>query len=95
MADEFDDRLRKARTRHGLDVAKDGDKGGALGPWGFGLRAGVELVSSLMVGAGLGYLLDRWLGTSPWLLMVMILVGGAAGVMNIYRLFMPPKRPTL
>jgi len=93
VADEFDDRLRKARTRHGLDAAENGGKGSVPGPWGFGLRAGVELVSALIVGVGLGFLLDRWLGTSPWLLMVMILVGGAAGVMNIYRLFMPPKRP--
>lgn len=93
MPDDFDERLRKARTRQGLDPTPG--KGGGLpqSSWGFGLRAGVELVSSLIVGAGLGFMLDRWLGTTPWLLLVFFLVGGAAGVMNIYRLVMPAKQP--
>jgi ATP synthase protein I len=94
VADEFEDRLRKARTRQGLDADPRVGTGSPQGAWGFGLRAGVELVSALIVGAGLGWALDHWLGTKPWLLLTFILVGGAAGVMNIYRLFMPPKRPT-
>ncbi|MFT8244108.1 AtpZ/AtpI family protein [Roseomonas sp. BN140053] len=61
-------------------------------PWGFGLRAGVEIVSALIAGAGLGWLLDRWLGTSPWLLLVFFVVGGAAGVLNLYRLVSPSAR---
>lgn len=92
--DGFDERLRSARTRQGLDP--DPAKGaGALpggGSWGFGLRAGVEVVAALVAGAGLGWLLDRWLGTAPWLLLVFFLVGGAAGVLNVYRLVSPPKR---
>jgi len=44
-----------------------------------GLRLGSEFIAAILVGAGLGYLLDLWLKTSPWLLLVMLLVGFAAG----------------
>ncbi|WP_342452937.1 AtpZ/AtpI family protein [Pararoseomonas indoligenes] len=89
--DGFDDRLRQARTRQGLDPKpRTGDEGGLpTGPWGIGFRAGVEVVSALVVGAALGFGLDRWLGTFPWLFLVFFFVGGAAGVLNLYRLFKP------
>jgi ATP synthase protein I len=38
-----------------------------------------------VVGAGLGWLIDRWLGISPWGLMVFLLLGFAAGVLNVMR----------
>lgn len=65
--------------------------GGALppGPWGIGFRAGVEVFSALVVGIGLGWFLDRWLGTWPWLFLLFFVIGSAAGVMNVYRLFNP------
>jgi ATP synthase protein I len=50
-----------------------------------GLRLGSEFIAAILVGAGIGYLLDQWLGTSPWILLVMLLVGFAAGVLNITR----------
>ncbi|MBN9317424.1 MAG: AtpZ/AtpI family protein [Devosia sp.] len=50
-----------------------------------GLRLGSEFIAAILVGAGLGYLLDLWLKTSPWLLLVMLLVGFAAGVLNVVR----------
>jgi ATP synthase protein I len=88
--DGFDDRLRQARTRQGLDPdPAKGQEGLPTGPWGIGLRAGVEVVAALVVGAGLGFVLDRWLGTFPWLFLVFFVVGGAAGVLNVYRLFKP------
>lgn len=92
--DDFDARLRQARQRRGLekgtDPAGDSQQGGLpKGAMQIGLRAGVEVVSALIAGAGLGYLLDRWLGTWPWLFLVFFVVGGAAGVMNVYRLFNP------
>ena len=48
---------------------------------------GEMVVSALVVGAALGFGLDRWLGTFPWLFLVFFVVGGAAGVLNVYRLF--------
>ena len=39
----------------------------------------------MLVGAGLGWLLDRWLGISPWGMIVFLLLGFAAGVLNVMR----------
>lgn len=47
------------------------------------------MVSALVVGVVLGILVDRWLGTWPWLFLVFFVVGGVAGVLNVYRLFNP------
>ncbi len=50
-----------------------------------GLRLGSEFIAAILVGAGIGYLLDLWLGTSPWIMLVMLLAGFAAGVLNVTR----------
>lgn len=88
---DFERRLRQAREKQGLDKAPPSTASGGLpgGGWRIGLRAGTEVVSALIAGAGLGWLLDRWLGSFPWLFLVFFVVGGAAGVMNVYRLFNP------
>jgi len=54
-------------------------------PIGLALRMGVEMVASLFVGAAMGWLLDRWLDTGPWLLLVCLLLGGAGGMLNVYK----------
>lgn len=46
---------------------------------------GFEMSLSVVIGAGIGYFLDRWLGTGPWLLIVWIGFGFAAGVRSLYR----------
>ncbi len=89
--DGFEERLRGARARQGLDPEPARSGSGLPGTWGLGLRAGVEVVSALIAGAGAGWLLDRWLGTAPWLLLVFFVVGGAAGVVNLYRLIAPAR----
>jgi ATP synthase protein I len=50
-----------------------------------GLRLSAEFVAGILVGAGIGWLLDRWLGTSPWGMIVFLLGGFAAGVLNMMR----------
>jgi ATP synthase protein I len=91
--DGFEDRLRQARARRGMDDPKPGGSGHLpQGPWGVGFRAGVEVVSALVVGIGIGWFLDRWLGTWPWLFLVFFILGSAAGVLNVYRLFTPRGR---
>ena len=47
---------------------------------------------ALVVGIGIGYWLDRWLGTWPWLFLVFFVMGSVAGVLNVYRLFNPHPR---
>ena len=64
------------------------------GPTGFakGLalatRLGLELVVAVVVGAVLGYGIDRWLGSEPWAIIVGMFLGGITGMLNIYRTVM-------
>lgn len=58
-------------------------------PLGVGLRVGLELVSAFLVAAAIGYGLDWVFGTKPILTVAFIPLGGAAGVMNVYRMFAP------
>jgi ATP synthase protein I len=50
-----------------------------------GFRLSSELVAGVLVGAGIGWLIDRLLGISPWGLTVFLLLGFAAGVLNVMR----------
>jgi len=50
-----------------------------------GFRLSSELVAGVIVGAGLGWLIDRWFGVSPWGLIIFLLLGFAAGVLNVMR----------
>ena len=46
---------------------------------GQALHLAIEMAAALAVGGGLGWALDSWLGTKPWLFVVFIFVGIAAG----------------
>ena len=46
---------------------------------------GMTMVLSTMIGLGAGYYGDRWLGTSPWLMLTGLLLGVAAGFVNLFR----------
>src|SRR5262249_41857347 len=50
-----------------------------------GFRLSTELVGGVLVGAFIGWALDRWLGISPWGMIVFLLLGFAAGVVNVMR----------
>lgn len=50
-----------------------------------GLKAGTELVGPIIGSALLGYALDRWLDTKPWLLIVMLVLGVASGFLNVWK----------
>jgi ATP synthase protein I len=93
----FEERLKAARGRQGLDAppplsGANSDDVGGMSPWGIGLRVGIELVSALVVAVAIGYGLDRLFGTLPILTALFVLLGGAAGILNVWRLFAP--RPT-
>jgi len=50
-----------------------------------GFRLSTELVGGVVVGAFLGWALDKWLGISPWGMILFVLLGFAAGVLNVMR----------
>ncbi len=85
--DDLDSRLKKVRAtvQDPLTApsSKEADKSGALG---LAFRVSVELVSGVAIGVGIGWLLDGWLGTRPWFMLAFIVLGGAAGMLNVYRL---------
>ncbi len=61
-----------------------------------GFRLSAELVVGVLVGAGIGWVLDRLLGISPWGMIVFLLLGFAAGVLNVMRaagIVAPSKLP--
>jgi ATP synthase protein I len=85
--DDFSARLRALREQ----VNKDDDGGSGRGPamptsaMGMALRLGVELVTGLVVGGGVGWLLDRWWHTGPAMLILFFFLGAAAGIVNVFR----------
>jgi ATP synthase protein I len=44
------------------------------------------LVAALIIGTGVGILLDKWLETAPWFLVAFLFLGAIAGYFNVYRL---------
>ena len=48
-------------------------------------RLGTELTVAVMIGAVMGYALDHYLATKPWFLATGVILGGAAGCLNVYR----------
>lgn len=83
----LDARLKDARERE-AEVSRPRGQAEAQPKSALGLafRVSVEILSALAVGVGIGWVLDRWLGTGPWLLVTFVLLGGAAGILNVYRM---------
>lgn len=77
---DLDRRLEAAQARR-----RKGNAEGRSDGMGAGMRIAIDLVAAVAVGTGLGIALDRWLGTSPWLLLLFFLLGSAAGVLNVIR----------
>ncbi|WP_411816291.1 AtpZ/AtpI family protein [Hyphococcus sp. DH-69] len=78
--DEFSERLDRMRGTGKVPNAN------ASGPaWGRALRVSSDLLAGLIVGGFLGWGLDYWLGTSPWLLLLGLGLGFAAGLRNMMR----------
>ena len=53
---------------------------------GFAYAAGISLFASVVSFCALGWLLDNWLGTDPWLLIIGIVLGSAVGLFEFIRL---------
>ncbi|MDQ3560938.1 MAG: AtpZ/AtpI family protein [Pseudomonadota bacterium] len=53
--------------------------------YGYAFKLASEFVAGILVGAGLGWGLDRLAGTSPWGLIGLLLLGFVAGVANVVR----------
>ena len=86
---ELDARLAKAREGEALGADRPGRGPGVELPQtalGIALRVSVELVAAVAVGVAIGWLIDTWLDTTPWGLIVFVFMGGIAGMLNVYKL---------
>ncbi len=83
--DKFDDMA--ARIKQAEVGSKQRPSGDA--PFDKGVirasRAGMDFIAAVTVCAGLGWLADKYLGTSPWGILVLSLIGFVVGVMNVWR----------
>ena len=83
--EDLDVRLRKARAGEGGGGGRHPVLGIPASGMGMAFRIGVELVAALLVGVGIGLLLDRWLDTAPWFFVTFFFLGAGAGILNVYR----------
>lgn len=81
-ASDIGRRLDEVRGRH-APAPDAAHRGNSLGQ---AMRIAVELVAGVAVGGFIGWVLDGQLGTRPWLLMVFLMLGFAAGMLNVIRL---------
>ena len=81
--DQFKTRLKiaksKAKTRE--SVKNSESKSGM----GVAFKMSTELVSAVLVGTIIGFILDNWFGTKPWLILIFFFVGVAAGILNVVK----------
>ena len=82
----LESRLRQAKSRTEIHKAKRSvlNESSAQG-WGVAFRVGTEMVSALVVGVGIGWALDQWLETGPWLMVLFFFLGAGAGILNVCR----------
>jgi ATP synthase protein I len=79
------ERLGKVQASRPPDRGPDTTSPADTSAMARGFRLSTELVGGVLLGAALGWLLDRWLGSSPWGLIVLLLLGFAGGVLNVMR----------
>ena len=79
------ERLDRARAKESVDPGARSDDPALQQGVGLGLRIGIEFVVAVVVATGLGWALDRWLGTRPWGTIVLFFLGVGAGMVSVYR----------
>ncbi len=52
---------------------------------GVAFKMSTELVAAVLVGTIIGFILDEWFGTKPWLILIFFFVGVIAGILNVIR----------
>ncbi len=84
-AQDLSARLKRARRAAKSSAAAPTAKGYSRRGLGLAMRLGVEIVSALVIGVGIGLLIDYWLGTKPWFMLLFFVFGSVAGFLNVYR----------
>ena len=74
------DRLKNARKK--LKVEKENPQTSNVGQ---AFKLSTELVAAVLVGTIIGFILDNWFDTKPWLIIIFFFVGVVAGILNVIR----------
>ncbi len=82
---DLEARIARARGQRSAGAAAEQTRQGDMSGMSRGLRLGSEFVAAIFVGAGLGWIIDSVLPTRPWAMVVLLLLGFAAGVLNVVR----------
>ncbi len=82
---DLEARIARAQAQRPADAAAEQRRQGEMSGMSRGFRLASEFAAAIIVGAGLGYLIDMFLPTRPWGLVVLLLLGFAAGVTNVVR----------
>ena len=83
IPEDFKTRLKIAKSKLKKQVLSDSEKKGSF--MGNAFKLGTELVTAVAVGTIIGFILDSWLGTKPWLIIIFFFLGTAAGILNVIR----------
>ena len=77
---ELKDRIETAKSSNTLNTKKNKESGA-----GFGFKISTEIIAALVVGVGIGVIVDKYLGTKPFGLIIFFIFGALAGFLNVYR----------
>ena len=83
IPNDFKTRLKIAKSKIKKQVLSDKEKRGSF--MGNAFKLGTELVAAVGVGTIIGFILDSWFGTKPWLIVIFFFLGAAAGMLNVIR----------
>ena len=81
--DDFKTRLKIAKSKLDSRSLDNVDRKGSF--MGTAFKLGTELVAAVLVGTIIGFILDSWFGTKPWLIIIFFFLGTAAGMLNVFR----------
>ena len=83
IPEDFKTRLKIAKSKIKKEMLNDKEKRGVF--MGNAFKLGTELVAAVGVGTIIGFILDSWFGTKPWLIVIFFFLGAAAGMLNVIR----------
>ncbi len=80
--DDFKTRLKIAKNKFQKTALNEDEKGSFMGN---AFKLGTELVAAVGVGTIIGFILDNWFDTKPWLIIIFFFLGAIAGILNVIR----------
>lgn len=86
-AAELGTRIDDVQAEKQAEIEAQQDRANRGRGMALGLRMSTELVAAILLGSFIGYVLDRWLATAPWMFLLFFLLGFAAGLLNVTRAF--------